>query len=90
MRLVRENARVCIINIKENRKLAKSNCCLTVRVEVTNRCQSLPSATKHKQMKCSRYIYTNGTRLGRVSEYIEHDHEECYTYGSRADADVHL
>jgi len=90
MRLVRGNARVCIIKRKENRKLAKSNCCLTVRVEVTNRCQSLPSTTKHKQMKCLRYIYTNGTRLGRVSEYIEHEQEKCYTYGIDAGCRCHL
>ena len=41
-------------------------------------------------MKCLGIFIQTGTRLGRVSEYIEHDYEECYTYGSRTDVDVHL
>ena len=37
-----------------------------------------------KRGKCLRIFIQTGTRLGRVSEYIEHDQEECYTYGSRS------
>lgn len=67
MRLVSENARECIINIKENRKLAKSQNC-TFWVEVT--CRSIGTKAQTKEV-LKVYIYTNGTRLGRVSVYIE-------------------
>ena len=36
-------------------------------------------------MKCLGISIQTGTQLGEVSKYVEHNQEECYTYGIEAE-----